>query len=209
MNFSRLIIEDTLNSLSELLTRERLIRTPEHTLSRLFLSIRFQEKQEIDRTWNLSLRNELTEKREIAVVFVVPALATGWRLFVPSSKAHPSWEQEVLEYGYRDSGVEMSVPSATVYHPEVGRGFSFFPDLRMADQHFKVTCNHLRERNILRIACTHLAMTESGMIEVTLRVIEHGGEWDAGLRYIRESFPEFSSRFPSLSSDEEMLAGPA
>jgi hypothetical protein len=120
----------------------------------------------------------------------VTVLATGWRLYIPSARAHPSWEEENVEYGYREPGVEMSMPAVTVFHPELGHGFSFFPTLPVADQHLKVTCNHIRERNILRIACTRLAIAEKRSVEVAISVKEHEGTWDAGLRFIRESFSD-------------------
>ena len=204
MDFSHLVVEDWSDRAAEVLSRASLCERRGHRLSHLRLSLRFEEEGRTEKVWRISLRNESADRREISVAFLVPALQQGWRLFFPSGQAHPSWERGALRYGYRDTGAPLSMPMVTVYHPGEDRGFTYFSDFKIPIQRMSVIGDHGREPNILRIARTHLRLEGDDVIETSLHVAEHDGDWRPGLGLIRDKYHDF---FFTKNSEVENLFG--
>jgi hypothetical protein len=204
VEFSHLIIEDHLRRNSEALACQSLTPNLEQEFARLALSLQFQQEDRPEKVWRVILKNRSSERREMHVTFVLPVLQPGWKLFFPSGDAHPSWQSTALRYGYRETGTPLSMPIATVYHPDENRGMTFFGDFEIPIQRMSVTCDHERDPGNLKISRTHLRIEPDGSVETSLHVGEHEGDWRPALGLVRRRFPDF---FFTKNSEMEELFG--
>ena len=203
--FSQLVVEDQLKRGSETLARESLTPNLEQQLPRLALSFQFQEEERPEKMWRVILKNRSSERREVNVTFVLPVLQPGWKLFFPSGDAHPSWERGPLRYGYRETGTPLSMPMVALYHPEEDQGMTFFSDFEIPMQRMSVTCDHAHDPTMLKIARTHLRIESNGLVETSIHVGTHEGDWRPGLKLVRDKFPDF---FFTKNPEMKELFGP-